>query len=71
MSGRPLKVRVIGYVVTPQVVIDDGSDLTPVQVQPITVSAKEWLPWVAEGLPAALAELETRANAEIDPDPES
>lgn len=37
------RVRVLGYSVQPQLVLDDGDTLTPLPVQPFNVPAADWL----------------------------
>lgn len=36
------RVRIIGWQVLPIVMLDDGENLTPIPVQPLTVAAKDW-----------------------------
>jgi hypothetical protein len=35
-------MRVVGWQVQPIVMADDGDNLTPVNVQPVTISAAQW-----------------------------
>jgi hypothetical protein len=49
-------IRVVQFIVQPVLVDDDGETLTPLQVQPITVSAAEWPQFSGETWPAILAQ---------------
>ncbi len=47
------RLRVLQFVVQPVFVVDDGENLTPINVQPITIPAVDWprvLELVAEGV---------------------
>lgn len=56
------RVRAIQYVVQPILVADDGTDLTPLQIEPLTIPAAEWATFVGTGLADALANLEAGLN---------
>lgn len=56
------RVRVIQYVIHPVLVVDDGADLTPLDVEPITVPAAGWASFIEGGLASALAGLEAQVN---------
>lgn len=58
------RVRVIQYVVHPVLVADDGDNLEPLQVEPITVPAAGWADFIGGGLDGALAELQDGLNAD-------
>lgn len=49
-------IRVVQFIVQPILVDDDGTNLTPLQVQPITVPATGWPQFSAETWPSLLAE---------------
>lgn len=36
------RLRVVGYIVQPQVMVDDGETLVPLPVQPLTIPAADW-----------------------------
>lgn len=36
------RLRLVGVTLTPHFMVDDGEDLTPLQVNPIDVSVKDW-----------------------------
>ncbi|MGH3029285.1 MAG: hypothetical protein ACRDNE_00685 [Gaiellaceae bacterium] len=57
------RLRLVSVVVQPMVVIDDGSELTPAQVQPITFTAADW-PTASERLAADLDNEERRLNGD-------
>lgn len=52
------RVRLVGVTLQLDVVTDDGETLTPVQVQPIPVTAAQW---PAFDLEAVLAEIQQQA----------
>lgn len=54
MSAR---VRVVGWRVQPVVMVDDGENLTPVNVQPVEVPAREWQTFKDGGDEEALASI--------------
>lgn len=58
------RVRVVQYVVQPILVADDGENLTPLEVKPMTVPAAAWAAFVESGLGDALAKLEADLNAD-------
>lgn len=62
------RVRVVQYVVHPVLVVDDGDNLDPLQVEPITVPAAGWAAFIDGGLDHALAELQEGLNAEPAPE---
>lgn len=55
-------IRVVQFVVQPVLVFDDGENLTPLQVSPITVPAADWPQFSAETWPAMLAEQQRTAQ---------
>lgn len=63
--GRMIRLRVVGYVIQPQVMADDGENLTPVQVSPVTVSSADW-PNVVEMMSSALGELRQRVERNLE-----
>lgn len=36
------RLRVVGYLIQPQLMADDGETLTPLPVQPVTIPAADW-----------------------------
>jgi len=36
------RLRPVAFLVQPQFMLDDGDTLTPLQVQPVTISAADW-----------------------------
>ncbi len=40
MNGK--RLRPIGYIVQPQFVVDDGEELTTIQVQPLSIPVQDW-----------------------------
>lgn len=56
------RIRVVQYLVTPVVVVDDGENLTPLDVQPIQVPAARWEEFVSGGLAQALAALQEQVD---------
>ena len=59
----PTRLRVVQYLIQPMVFADDGTDLTPVQLQPVTVKPGDLVTFPEE-FAAQLAEEEARINAE-------
>lgn len=59
-----MKARIIGVQVIPQIVIDDGDNLTPQPVQPMTVLWRDWPQFAAHGLQDALAQLQAQLDAQ-------
>lgn len=63
-TEAPVKrLRLVGVTVALDVVVDDGDTLTPIQVQPIPVTAAQWPTF---DLAAVLAEIETQAVAQAE-----
>ena len=56
------RVRVVSYLVQPHLVLDDGDTLTPLAVQPITVTAADW-PQVQEMCARAIEALQAQLGA--------
>lgn len=54
MSAR---MRVVGWRVQPIVMVDDGTDLTPLTIQPAEIPAREWEAFKAGGDDAALDQI--------------
>ncbi len=48
------RVRVVGWNVQPIVMLDDGDDLTPLNLNPQTIAAKDWPAFKAGGDEQAL-----------------
>jgi hypothetical protein len=66
VSGR---LRIVGYLVQPQVMVDDGDNLTPLSVNPVNVSAADW-PNVVELLADGVEQLRQQVElAEPAPAP--
>lgn len=55
------RLRVVGYIVQPQLMSDDGENLTPLSVNPVTIAAADW-PTVVETMAAGIEHL--RAQVE-------
>lgn len=60
------RIRVVQYVVQPVVVVDDGENLTPLEVQPIPVPAARWAEFVQGGLDQALTALQAQIEQPAD-----
>lgn len=58
------RLRTVSYVVQPQLMADDGENLTPLAVQPVTIAAADW-PNVVELMAAGVEQL--RAQVEGPP----
>jgi hypothetical protein len=57
------KLRLLSVTLHPQFLADDGDNLTPLQVQPITMLAADWpnvLAQFAEGMEQLRAQVEQR-----------
>lgn len=48
------RMRVVGWNVQPVVMVDDGDNLTPVQVQPLQVPQADWQAFVDGGWQSSL-----------------
>jgi len=59
-----MKVRIISVIVTPQIVIDDGDNLIPQQVQPMTVLWRDWAQFAERGLQDALTQLQAKIDGQ-------
>lgn len=59
------RLRLVRIHIRPEVVIDDGETLTPLDVEPITLSPSEWAKFREDGWEAALQAL---AAEVIQPD---
>lgn len=57
------RLRVVSYTVQPQVMLDDGEHLSPVQLNPVVIPAVEWpnvVMMMADALAAMQAEYDSR-----------
>lgn len=57
-----MRARIIAVQVIPQIVIDDGENLTPQQVQPMTILWRDWPQFAAHGLQDALEKLQEQLD---------
>jgi hypothetical protein len=64
-----VKARIVRVVVTPDVVIDDGENLIPQQVQPMTVLWRDWPTFAVGGLQDALNKMQAQLDAQTTPPP--
>jgi hypothetical protein len=51
------RLRLVGWNIQPVLMVDDGENLTPIQVPPISISAGQWEQFKNGGDEQALAEL--------------
>lgn len=58
------KIRVIRYHIHPEIVVDDGENLNPLPVQPITINGSGWQQFVDAGLQEALSQLQTQIESQ-------
>ena len=65
------RVRLVGWNVQPVLMVDDGEDLTPVNVGAIQIPAKEWDKFKNGGDEQALAELRQQASKQLLLSPET
>ena len=61
------RLRVVSYVVQPQVMADDGDNLTPLGVNPITVSSADW-PNIVETMAIGIEQLRQQVEGPPDGD---
>lgn len=61
----PERLRLVRIHVRPEVVVDDGETLTPLDVQPMTLTPSEWAKFRADGWESSL---EALAAEVIKPD---
>jgi hypothetical protein len=61
--------RIIAVQITPQIVVDDGVNLLPQQVQPITVLWRDWPAFAAGGLQDALDKMQAQLDAQTQASP--
>jgi hypothetical protein len=64
-----MKARIISVRVIPQIVVDDGVDLLPQQVQPMDVLWRDWPTFAAGGLQDALDKMQVQLDAQTTPPP--
>jgi hypothetical protein len=57
------RLRIVGFIVQPQVMVDDGEHLTPLEVQGAQVPASQW-PQVVELLAPSLEQLRRQVEGE-------
>lgn len=55
------RLRVVGFVIAPQLMVDDGENLQPLQVEPLQVAAAQW-PNVVDLMAGAIEELRQRVD---------
>ncbi|MCA1571916.1 MAG: hypothetical protein LC798_16715 [Chloroflexi bacterium] len=60
------RLRVVGYTVQPQMMMDDGESLVPLPVAPVSVSAAEW-PNVVELVAKAVEQLRQQVEHAVPP----
>lgn len=67
-----MRLRIIGYLVQPQLMADDGENLTPLPVQPLTILAADWpgvVALVADGVEALRQQVEGPAQVAPQDEP--
>jgi hypothetical protein len=60
------RMRLVGWNVQPVLMIDDGDNLTPVNVQAIQITAANWDEFKNGGDEKALAELHEQAKSQLE-----
>lgn len=63
------RLRVIGFTVQPQFMVDDGENLTPLPVDPLNIPAAQWsdvLEIVASGVEQLRAQVESPPLTVVD-----
>lgn len=65
------RIRLVAWTVQPHVVLDDGENLTPINVQPIDINSADWERWKAGGDAESLATLEAQVAAREKPSDEA
>lgn len=60
------RVRVVGWKVEPVVMLDDGDNLTPLQVSGGVIPAAEWDAWKAGGDQAAIDAIVAQVSPPAD-----
>lgn len=58
------KIRLVEVRVQPVFMLDDGTDLTPVDHPPVAIPAAEWPTYSVERFPREIAEWQERLTAE-------
>ena len=56
-----MKIRLVAVTLQPELVVDDGSNLIKLVVDPVTVSSQDW-PTVVQILADAIASLEMKLD---------
>lgn len=64
------RLRIVGYVIHAQVMADDGENLVPLSVQPVTVPAAEW-PNVVQAMAGAMDQLRAQIEVPAPAEPDS
>lgn len=59
------RMRLVGWEVRPVVMVDDGENLTPVPVQPVTISAEQWEGFKAGGDEQSLDQLRSQVEGNL------
>lgn len=62
-----MRVRIISVMVQPNIVLDDGENLTPQPVKPLTVLWRDWPEFAARGLQEALQQMQEQIQKQIEP----
>lgn len=63
------RVRLVGVMVTPIVLVDDGDSLKPLQIEAVQVSAEDWPTYATGGFQEAMAQLQAEVEANSPPKP--
>lgn len=58
------RLRIVAYLVQPQLMADDGDSLTPLPVQPLAIPAVDW-PNVVELVAAGIEQLRSQVEGSL------
>jgi len=61
-DARLTRLRLVGWQVASVIMSDDGEDLSPVQVQPQVIPARDWQAFKEGGDEAALEQIRRQAG---------
>lgn len=60
------RLRIVGWQVQPQLMVDDGENLQPLNTQPITIPHSEWDEFVDGGWEEAIGRVREQVEADED-----
>lgn len=62
------RARIIQFIIQPVAVVDDGENLTPIDVKPVAVAAASWQQFAVNGVSDLLAQMQKQLDEQQPPD---